>query len=591
MAQLQSTYITGSLTASVAISASSGFTGSFTGSHTGTFPYASLTGIPGGIVSSSGQITVNTVTYMTASNPTTTVNPTINGAIWLNSASGEYFVCSNSSSNANEWIGSSGSYVFPATTLTLTIGTPSLAGANTTSSLTLTSTNRLGKTNLFNPVPTFTSSSNLGSVNSIVNSGGTVTATYTQLNTGSSVTVGITASYGSLSTSGSITYTAIVNGGLWAWGRNTDATTTTNGVLGTNDAISKSSPVQVGALTTWSVTGTPSGDKHAVEVKTDGTLWTWGSNGNGELGLGDQGANGATNRSSPVQVGALTNWSKAVAGVYITLAIKTDGTLWAWGNGANGSLGQGNTTSYSSPVQVGALTNWSNVDAFDAVVAIKTDGTLWSWGINTYGKLGLNDTTNRNSPVQIGTGTSWASATTTAEATAAIKTDGTFWTWGSNGYGQLGQNTAGGNPTTAPGNRSSPVQVGALTNWSQAAVGNRGESPYGACVAVKTDGTLWAWGGNYYGSCGLGDSYQANSVRRSSPVQVGALTDWSFAQQGYYHTIGTKTDGTLWSWGRNNFGQLGQGNRVNISSPVQVGALTTWKKGFAGYNFSMGIKS
>ena len=560
-----------------------------------TFLYGSLiqsgsiptTALGGGVVSSSGQITVNTVTYMTASNPTTTVNPTINGAIWLNSASGEYFVCSNSSSNANEWIGSSGSYVFPATTLTLTIGTPSLAGSNTTSSLTLTSTNRLGKTNLFNPVPTFTSSSNSGSVNSIVNSGGTVTATYTQLNTGSSVTVGITASYGSLSTSGSITYTAIVNGGLWAWGRNTDATTTTNGVLGTNDAISKSSPVQVGALTTWTITGTPSGDKHAVEVKTDGTLWTWGSNVNGELGLGDQGVN----RSSPVQVGALTNWSKAVAGVYITLAIKTDGTLWAWGNGANGSLGQNSTTSYSSPVQVGALTNWSNVDAFGAAIAIKTDGTLWSWGSNGFGHLGQGDIVLRSSPVQVGTGTSWASATITWEAAAAVKTDGTLWTWGSNGYGQLGQNTAGGNAFTALGNRSSPVQVGALTNWSQASVGHRGESPYGASVAVKTDGTLWAWGGNYYGSCGLGDSYQTNSVRRSSPVQVGALTNWSFAQMGYYHTIGTKTDGTLWSWGRNNFGQLGQGDGVSRSSPVQIGALTTWKKGFAGYNFSMGIKS
>ena len=560
-----------------------------------TFLYGSLiqsgsiptTALGGGVISSSGQITVNTVTYMTASNPTTTVNPTINGAIWLNSASGEYFVCSNSSSNANEWIGSSGSYVFPATTLTLTIGTPSLAGSNTTSSLTLTSTNRLGKTNLFNPVPTFTSSSNSGSVNSIVNSGGTVTATYTQLNTGSSVTVGITASYGSLSTSGSITYTAIVNGGLWAWGRNTDATTTTNGVLGTNDAISKSSPVQVGALTTWTITGTPSGDKHAVEVKTDGTLWTWGSNVNGELGLGDQGVN----RSSPVQVGALTNWSKAVAGVYITLAIKTDGTLWAWGNGANGSLGQNSTTSYSSPVQVGALTNWSNVDAFGAAIAIKTDGTLWSWGSNGFGHLGQGDIVLRSSPVQVGTGTSWASATITWEAAAAVKTDGTLWTWGSNGYGQLGQNTAGGNAFTALGNRSSPVQVGALTNWSQASVGHRGESPYGASVAVKTDGTLWAWGGNYYGSCGLGDSYQTNSVRRSSPVQVGALTNWSFAQMGYYHTIGTKTDGTLWSWGRNNFGQLGQGDGVSRSSPVQIGALTTWKKGFAGYNFSMGIKS
>jgi alpha-tubulin suppressor-like RCC1 family protein len=541
------------------------------------------TALGGGVVSSSGQITVNTVTYMTASNPTLTVNPTTNGAIWLNSASGEYFVCSNSSSNANEWIGSSGSYVFPPTALTLVIANTSLTGSNVTSLLTITSNNRLGRANLFASLPTFTSSSNSGSVNSIVNNGTSVTATYTQNYVNGATTVGVTASYGAYSASGSISYTNIINGGLWAWGRNTSAGNT-NGILGTNDAISKSSPVQVGALTNWMISGLPAAGYLSAMVKSDGTLWTWGNNTYGELGQNDAGTGATLNRSSPIQVGALTNWSKVATGQYNMLAIKTDGTLWAWGRNSYGALGTNDTVSYSSPVQIGALTNWADVDVYQSAIARKTDGTLWTWGRNNYGQLGLNisNLTNNSSPVQIGTGTSWAYVTAGYEAMGAITNTGTMWAWGYNGYGQVGD--------TSQVSRSSPVQVGALTNWSQAAVGNRGESPYGTSVAVKTDGTLWSWGGNYYGSCGLNDNGNTPTGRRSSPVQVGALTNWSFAQQGYYHTIGTKTDGTLWSWGRNNFGQLGQGDGVSRSSPVQIGALTTWKRGFAGYNYSMGLK-
>jgi alpha-tubulin suppressor-like RCC1 family protein len=103
----------------------------------------------------------------------------------------------------------------------------------------------------------------------------------------------------------------------------------------------------------------------------------------------------------------LTNWSQVSAGNAVAGAVKTDKTLWTWGNGADGSLGQNNTISRSSPVQVGALTNWKSINAGSYVIALKTDGTLWSWGTNTSGSLGLGDTINRSSPVQVGALTDW----------------------------------------------------------------------------------------------------------------------------------------------------------------------------------------
>ena len=167
------------------------------------------------------------------------------------------------------------------------------------------------------------------------------------------------------------------DGTLWAWGR------AANGGLGDGTTVAKSSPVQVGALTTWA-TVLASTARHSLAVKTDGTLWSWGANFNGQLGLGN-----TTSYSSPKQVGALTTWSKLSGGQVFSHAIKTDGTLWAWGDGgaiftpgpyaylpavpARGALGLGNTTVYSSPKQVGALTTWTEVSSRDyAVLAIKT---------------------------------------------------------------------------------------------------------------------------------------------------------------------------------------------------------------------------
>ena len=132
-------------------------------------------------------------------------------------------------------------------------------------------------------------------------------------------------------------------------------------------------------------------------------MYAWGYNGDGQLGLGD-----TTNRSSPVQVGALDSWEQAASGENHTLVTKIDGTLWAWGDNFRGQLGQGDTTDRNSPVQVGALTTWLQVaGGYSFSLATTTDGKLYAWGYNGLGNLGLGDTTNRSSPVQVGSLTTW----------------------------------------------------------------------------------------------------------------------------------------------------------------------------------------
>jgi len=147
-----------------------------------------------------------------------------------------------------------------------------------------------------------------------------------------------------------------------------------------------------------------------IAIKTDGTFWSWGRNLEGQLGL-----NNRTNYSSPKQVGALTNWSKLATNGngFMSAVIKTDGTLWMWGDSINGALGLGNLTYYSSPKQVGSLTSWLQVSCGAYVtLAIQTNGTLWSWGGSITGSSGLGTITYYSSPKQVGSLTSWSSIST-----------------------------------------------------------------------------------------------------------------------------------------------------------------------------------
>jgi alpha-tubulin suppressor-like RCC1 family protein len=345
------------------------------------------------------------------------------------------------------------------------------------------------------------------------------------------------------------------NGGLWGWGANSDAQ------LGDNTSASKSSPVQtIAGGTNWRQVA--AGVSHTAAIKTDGTLWSWGFNNNGQLG-----DNTRTSKGSPVQtIAGGTNWRQVAAGVYHTAAIKTDGTLWSWGVNNNGQLGDNTTTDKSSPVQtIAGGTNWRQVAACNYyTAAIKTDGTLWLWGYNNNGQLGDNTTTAKSSPVQTITGgNNWRQVSGGASHTAAIKTDGTLWSWGFNGNGRLGDNT-----TT---DKSSPVQtIAGGTNWRQVAAG------VSHTAAIKTDGTLWSWGNNlFYGN--LGDNTTAS---KSSPVQtIAGGTNWRQVSGGSSYTAAIKTDGTLWAWGSNGFGNLGDNTTTNKSSPVQtIAGGTNWRQ-------------
>ena len=348
------------------------------------------------------------------------------------------------------------------------------------------------------------------------------------------------------------TWTGVPLFNLYSWGDNTW------GGLGLNNKTFRSSPVQVGSDGNWLQVVAGGYNNTSGAIKTNNTLWMWGYGSQGQLGLGN-----AIEVSSPTQVGVLSNWSQLSTGRFLnTLAIKTDGTLWAWGYNGYGQLGLDNRVSYSSPVQVGSGTNWAAVQVANArTIAIKTDGTMWAWGYNGGGNLGLGDIVDRSSPVQIGALTTWSKISGAGNFSIAIKTDGTMWSWGVAASGVLGDNTII--------NKSSPVQIGALTTWSEVSAG------FSCTIAKKTDGTIWAWGQNSnYGQLGLNDL-----IDRSSPVQIGTSNTWLTVCATYRSGYGIKTDGTLWAWGQNEtYGSLGLGDVVNRSSPTQVGSATTWTK-------------
>ena len=291
---------------------------------------------------------------------------------------------------------------------------------------------------------------------------------------------------------------------------------------------------------------------------------------------GELGNNNRTYYSTPIQVGSLSNW-RQVTGLNVGFAaVKTDGTLWAWGWNAYGQIGNNNITNYSSPVQVGALADWKQISSSDgSMLAVKTDGTLWAWGYNLYGQLANNNNVNYSSPIQIGALTNWKSVSTGYVSTGAqfaIKTDGTLWAWGYNFYGELG------NGNTA--NYSSPIQIGALTDWKY--LSTAAEST----AAIKTDGTLWTWGLNNFGQCGN----NTNGTGYSSPIQIGTLTNWKQVCVSNNWVAAVKTDGTLWAWGQNNNSQFNDSTQA-YSSPIQVGSLATWKFVHAYFNSVYVIKT
>ncbi|MFZ5469582.1 MAG: hypothetical protein ACOZIN_09105 [Myxococcota bacterium] len=282
------------------------------------------------------------------------------------------------------------------------------------------------------------------------------------------------------------------DGTLWCWGANNF------NQLGDGTNTQRVSPVQVMSapgVPFSIVTEVATGAFHTCARKMDYTLWCWGWNNAGQLGDGTN-----TQRAFPVQVNASSgSFAQVSAGEFHTCARKTDGSLWCWGSNGDGRLGDGTTVDRTTPVQVRdlatnvALSNIAQV-AVGAThtCARKIDGTLWCWGRNFFGQLGDGTTTNRAAAVQVTALSGVVDVSAGNAHTCAAKSDNTVWCWGTNGNGRLGDGTTV--------DRTTPVQVSTLSGVAAVAAGT-----LHGC-ARKSDGTLWCWGGNSSGQLGVGAS-------------------------------------------------------------------------------------
>ncbi len=325
------------------------------------------------------------------------------------------------------------------------------------------------------------------------------------------------------------------------------------------------------------------GARGIIVLKSDGTVWTWGVNSYGKLGIGE------TNTpltSVPVEVHGTGNVSylnsvkTIMGGEEHNVAVKSDGTVWCWGWNAYAQLGDGTTNDAWTPVQTGLLSvpPLTNVTKLGGrpyfTLAEKTDGTIWAWGMNQYGQMG-NGTVNPLSGPQVmipvmvsnslpGQPLNGALQITCGyKAGAALATNGTVWTWGTGTGGELGQ----GAPTTS----YVPAQVPGLSNITQISFG------WSHVLARKSDGTVWAWGGNAHGEVGDG-----TAVTRSNAVQVLNVSNIVSVSGGDDHSSALAADGTVWKWGLNDLGELGNGTTNLVANPFPAKILVdTHGNGFS----------
>ena len=470
-----------------------------------------------------------------------------------------------------------------------------------------------------------------------------------------------------ISTGEHFTIAIAKNGSLWAWGNNGQ------GELGDGTTIHKHLPKQINTDTNWK--SISAGILHTIAIKSDGTLWGCGSNTSFQLGNGDN-----TNVLTLNQLGTATDWETVSSGYYHTMAIKQDGSLWGWGSNGAGFVGNGTTESQNLPVRIGSSTSsWKSVaTGVQHTVALKTDGTLWAWGHNLYGQMG-NGTSGLDFPLvptQVGTGSDWQSISAQGYRTLGMKTDGTIWAWGINSHGQLGIGTStgvniptqigtnndwksihagvltsfalkndgtlwawGNNDDGLFGNGTTvgstiPIQIGTEQDWFTISVGRH-------AVALKNDGNLQSWGYNPYGGIGngttessnvavsvacplptfnftpqniaAGNNYSVfvcedgtvkatgnntsgqlgtgNNTNTTTAATVNGLTDVIAVSSRSEYTLFLKSDGTVWGSGYNEFGQLGNGTTANTNIPVQIPNLSGIVKIIAGYYDSLFLKN
>ncbi|MGI4735907.1 MAG: RCC1 domain-containing protein, partial [Janthinobacterium lividum] len=386
-----------------------------------------------------------------------------------------------------------------------------------------------------------------------------VAGTYTQVAAGSSHSLGLRA-----------------DGSLYAWGHNR------YGQLGnatTNSGTYTATPTPTAVAGTY--TQVAAGGSHSLGLRADGSLYAWGYNRYGQLG---NATNNDSNTATPTPTLVAGTYTQVAAGFSHSLGLRADGSLYAWGFNRYGQLGtttnNGTTTANPTPTLVAGT--YAQVAAGSShSLGLRADGSLHAWGDNYYGQLGTttnNGITTANPTPTLVAGT-YAQVAAGSSHSLGLRADGSLHAWGDNYYGQLGNATNNGTSTANP----SPTATGTALATRSLAMG----SDFG--LAVRGDGTLWAWGNNAYGQLGIATS-TASTTR---PVQVGTATDWVQVAAGQYHSLGLRADGTLYAWGYNYYGQLGNAtnNGTTTATPTPTLVAGTYTQVAAGQYHSLGLRA
>lgn len=345
--------------------------------------------------------------------------------------------------------------------------------------------------------------------------------------------------------SGSHSLGVTTNGKVYAWGLND------SGQVGLPPPFSSSTyssvPVVVNGID--SAKAVAAGDGHSLALKTDGTVWGWGSNQYGQIATGN--GPGSTNVPAPV-VGLSNIVAIAASGIH-SAALRGDGTVWTFGYNQNGALGDGTNISRSTPVQVTGLSDVKAIAAGgEHCIAVKNDGTVWTWGYNRIGQLGDGSVTTRLTPVKVNTLANVNAVAAGGVHSAALKNDGSVWGWGDNQYGEIGDGT-----NTF---KLAPTQTTGLSGATALAAG--GETT----AAITSDGSLWTWGQNNHGQLGTGFP----PFSRLTPAQVPGLSNLSTLALGYTHIAAMRSNGNIWMWGSNQYGQVGDQGTSDRYAPVSI---------------------
>ena len=305
------------------------------------------------------------------------------------------------------------------------------------------------------------------------------------------------------------------------------------------------------------------GLSHTLAIDSEGNLWAWGDNRYGQLGDGT-----ITDKIVPMQIKQGTKFKEISAGNFYSLAIDSEGNLWTWGSNDSGRLGDGTTTQRISPVQIKSGTKFKEISAgIEHSLAIDSEGNLWAWGNNMYGQLGDGTTTQKISPVQIKSGTKFTQISG-ANHSLAIDEEGNLWTWGWNAYGQLGDGTKE--------DKTLPMQITNGIKFVKIAAGNISNG------AIDEEGNLWTWGTNIHGQLGDG-----TNVDKLIPTQVLKNIKFSSIVSGVNSFSAIDIYQNMWSWGYNEEGNVGDGTTTNRSEPIII--KTKIKEIFRGSIHSFAI--